>query len=175
MFKVLITGPEASGKTTLSQFLARRFQVPWVPEFARTYLTALDRPYTEEDLLLILNGQLRLQNQHEGKHPLLFCDTGPEVIYIWSEVKFGQVDDYIQQQFRDVHYDLRLLCYPDLPWEYDPLREAPDAQDRLRLYDKYVALLEQAGFPYTLIKGDQAQREHLAHAAVKKHWGEGAL
>lgn len=165
MLKVLITGPESSGKTKLTQYLARQFQSPWVPEFARTYLEALDRPYNAEDLLVILNGQLRLQNQRDNAR-LLFCDTGPEVIHVWSEVKFGAVDPYITEQVRKVDYDLRLLCYPDLAWEPDPLREAPDEEHRKELFTKYVELLDHCNKPYHVVRGQGAAREQLAKSIV---------
>lgn len=167
MLKVLITGPESSGKTKLAQYLARQYQVPWVPEFARTYLNALERPYTREDLLVILNGQLRLQGQHD-KYPIVFCDTGPAVIRVWSDVKFGQVDPYIDQQLRKVHYDLRLLCYPDLNWEPDPLREAPDPAERQRIFSAYVSLFEEHQQAYEIIKGQGHEREQLALTAVQR-------
>ncbi len=165
MLKVLITGPESSGKTKLAQFLARQFQSPWVPEFARTYLGVLDRPYDKEDVLVILNGQLRLQNQRDNVK-LLFCDTGPEVIHVWSEVKYGAVDPYISKQVQKVEYDLRLLCYPDLAWEPDPLREAPNEESRKALFEKYVDLLERYNKPYHIIRGQGTAREQLAKSHV---------
>lgn len=165
MLKVLITGPESSGKTKLAQYLARQFQAPWVPEFARTYLNTLDRQYEEEDLLVILNGQLRLQNQYD-RQPMLFCDTGPEVIYVWSQVKYNRVDPYILEQVQKVDYDLRLLCYPDLEWEPDPLREAPDPQARIQLFNQYVALFEQTKKPFKVVKGRGNVREQFAKKMV---------
>ncbi len=167
MLKVLITGPESSGKTRLAQYLARQFQVPWVPEFARAYLGALERPYEEEDLLRILNAQLRRQGQYD-QVPILFCDTGPEVIRVWSQVKYGRVDDYIDQQVRQVHYDLRLLCYPDLGWEPDPLREAPRAEDREQLFTQYTTLLDQLQLPYTVVRGQGEAREKAALRVVEQ-------
>lgn len=166
MLKVLITGPESSGKTQLAQSLARRFQSPWVPEFARTYLAALEGTYQEEDLLHILNGQLRLQQQHHTS-PFLFCDTGPEVIYIWSKVKYGRADPYIRQSLRKYRYDLNLLCYPDLNWEPDPLREAPDPESRLRLFQAYEELFRQEDVAYTIVEGQGEQRKAVAFQAVE--------
>ncbi|MEL7248248.1 MAG: ATP-binding protein [Bacteroidota bacterium] len=167
MLKVLITGPESTGKTRLTQYLARQFQAPWIPEFARAYLNALDRPYEEEDLLRILNGQLRLQGQQD-RSPILFCDTGPEVIHVWSQVKYGRVDAYIDQQVRAVHYDLRLLCYPDLAWEPDPLREAPSLAEREQLFADYQALLDQLRLPYTIVQGQGEGREKAALKVVEQ-------
>ena len=59
--KIILTGPESSGKTTLAKQLAERFQTTWVPEFARTYLDNLTRPYREDDLLRIAQGQKDLE------------------------------------------------------------------------------------------------------------------
>ncbi|WP_367390995.1 AAA family ATPase [Lewinella sp. LCG006] len=167
MLKILITGPESSGKTQLAQTLARRFHSPWVPEFARTYLHALEGDYEEEDLLKILNGQLRLQQQHHSS-PLLFCDTGPEVIYVWSKVKFGQVDPFIEASLRKYHYTLTLLCTPDLAWEPDPLREAPLRADREQYFEMYRKTLQKFNRPYLVISGQGEQRANIAVSAIQQ-------
>ncbi|WP_020534716.1 AAA family ATPase [Lewinella cohaerens] len=167
MLKILITGPESSGKTQLAQTLARRFQSPWVPEFARTYLNALEQDYEEEDLLKILNGQLRLQHQHH-QSPLLFCDTGPEVIYVWSKVKFGRVDPFIEASLRKYQYPLTFLCTPDLAWEPDPLREAPQQADRTQHFEEYQRILQQLGTPYLTVKGQGEARAAAAITAVQQ-------
>lgn len=165
MLKILITGPESSGKTQLAQTLARRFHCPWVPEFARTYLNALEQDYEEEDLLRILNGQLRLQHQHQ-QTPLLFCDTGPEVIYVWSKVKFGRADAFIEASLQKYKYDLTLLCSPDLAWEPDPLREAPQQTDRIQYFEEYQRILQQLNHPYLIVKGQGEARAAAAIIAI---------
>ncbi len=167
MLKVLITGPESSGKTQLAQTLARRFHAPWVPEFARTYLNALEGDYGEDDLLKILNGQLRLQHQHQ-EIPLLFCDTGPEVIYVWSKVKFGRVDAFIEASLRKYPYALTLLCAPDLDWEPDPLREAPRQADREQHFREYEKILKHLNRPYLVISGQGEQRSLEAISAIQQ-------
>ena len=168
MRKVLITGPEPSGKTSLAQELARRFKSRWVGEFARTYLEELDRPYQADDLLKIVNGQLRLEQQLvTDKLPYLFCDTGPEVVYIWSMVKFGEADPYLLTLLHRQHYDVRLLCYPDLPWEADPLREHSDFTDRLALFEQYQLLHEDMGWDYSVIRGTGNERYAAAEQRVQ--------
>ncbi|MEO0725838.1 MAG: AAA family ATPase, partial [Bacteroidota bacterium] len=96
------------------------------------------------------------------------CDTGPEVIHVWSQVKYGRVDAYIDQQVRAVHYDLRLLCYPDLAWEPDPLREAPSLAEREQLFADYQALLDQLRLPYTIVQGQGEGREKAALKVVEQ-------
>lgn len=157
MRKILITGPEATGKSTLTEALANHFAAPWVPEYARTYLRDRAGVYAEADLSHILLGQLRLELLN-ATGDRLFCDTGPEVIYIWSEFKYGRVADLIERSLRRAHYDLVLLCAPDLPWEPDPLREAPLRATREALFTRYRELLDELDWNYRIISGAGPQR-----------------
>jgi NadR type nicotinamide-nucleotide adenylyltransferase len=165
--KILITGPEATGKTTLTRQLAEHFSVPWVPEYARTYLAERSPGYTAADLNAILLGQLRQELLHTTPAERLFCDTGPEVIYIWSQVKFGRVDPLIERALQQAHYDEVLLCQPDLPWEADPLREAPELAVRRELYRRYRTLLEQLGWNFHEVSGHGPQRLERALSWLK--------
>ncbi len=161
MQKILITGPESTGKSTLAQRLAAYYGMPWVPEYARQYLEGLHRPYVKSDLHRILSGQLASEEQAAQTAPrLLFCDTGPEVIAIWSAVRFGSVDPPVRMALQPPQYDYGtiLLCYPDLPWIADPLREAPNPEVRLALFGRYEALLSQLKRPYHIIRGMEEQR-----------------
>lgn len=168
MQKILITGPESTGKSALAAQLAELYDCPWVPEYARSFLPQLGRPYEEEDLLSMLKGQLLQEYElADPQRSYLFCDTGPEVITIWSEVKFGQVHPLITQAMEGQVYDFRFICYPDLPWEEDPLREAPDAEERLVLFDRYVALHEERGWPYQIVSGTGMKRINQVKAYLE--------
>lgn len=159
MQKILLTGPESTGKTTLAQQLAQQYACPWVAEFARGFLTQLNRPYTQADLLPILIGQLDTEDAAQrqyGEASFLFCDTGPEVLYIWSMEKYGSVHPLIERVLQHRSYHRRLLCYPDLPWEADPLREAPTLATRIHLFDAYEALFQRYGLAYEVVRGSRA-------------------
>lgn len=56
MKKVVVIGPESTGKSTLSALLAAHFHTVWTPEYAREYLDGLGRPYEQHDLLAIAGG-----------------------------------------------------------------------------------------------------------------------
>jgi nicotinamide riboside kinase len=75
---------------------------------------------------------------------------------IWSQEKFGRVHPEIERLVSELHYDLRLLCRPDIPWEPDPLRENPS--DRDRLFTLWERELQAINAPYVIIEGDRDRR-----------------
>ncbi len=172
--RIAITGPESSGKSALAEALAHRWRTAWVPEFARAYLPARPDPaaYTLADLEAIARGQLtgeaRLAATLAPGAPL-FCDTDLLVVLIWAEVRFGQCPPWLRTAALDPRaYRLRLLLHPDLPWEPDPLREAPDPAVRAELFERYRATLLAARLPFTEISGVGAARYEAAERAVGK-------
>jgi len=160
MKKLTLTGPESTGKTTLAQQLAEATDAPWVPEYARDYLAG--RPgYEEADLLSIARGQLEREQQYAQRaEELLICDTSLEVIQVWGQYRYGRVHPWIAEQLQAHPADLYLLCYPDLPWEPDPLRENP--HDRDALFAMYEELLSRLGAEVAVIRGQGEQRLQTA-------------
>ncbi len=163
--RIAIVGPECSGKTALAIALAQHYRTVWVPEYARTYLNGLNRPYQQNDLLIIARGQLtweeELSQQASG---LLICDTNLLVIKIWSEFKYGRCHPEIIRLMRGRHYDLHLLTHPDIPWEDDPQREHPDKRDLL--FSIYHQEIIQAGVPFAEIYGSDESRIKKACKAI---------
>ena len=150
--RIAITGPESTGKTQLAKDLALHFKTNWVPEFSREYLEGLEEKYTLEDIISIAKGQLVREEEIARKtSSLLFCDTDLTVTKIWSQYVFDTCPDWIEEQFLQHRYDLYLLCYPDIEWKTDPLRENP--VDRLSLFERYKEELEKSGFNYEIVKG----------------------
>ncbi len=166
MKKIVLTGPESSGKTTLAARLAKHFGTVWVPEFAREYLAGLGLPYTANDLLEIAHGQVALEDKMAGEatNGLLFLDTSLEVLKIWSEVRFGHCDRWTLAQFQLRLPAYYLLCLPDLPWAPDPQRENPD--DREVLLGIYRRELVAVGVPFSEIGGNGERRFAMAVDAI---------
>lgn len=161
MHKIAIVGPESSGKSTLSEALARRPQAHLVEEVARRYLGDLGRPYIESDLLAIAKAQVVQEERiGAGLGGILVCDTDLITIRIWSEEKFGRCDPWIIEQSEQRRYDHWLLCRPDIPWELDPLRENP--LDRDRLFTVYETMLQRYHKPYTVVAGVREERIRTA-------------
>lgn len=166
--RILILGPESTGKSTLAEDLAKYFGEPWVPEFAREYLENLGRPYDYEDLLAIAKGQIFQEDIFfEKASKYLFCDTDLRVIHIWSTHKYGKTHPWVLEQIQLRTYELILLTDIDLPWEPDPLREHPDLETRKYLFAKYQKLAEQSGFQWQVLSGYRQERLQRAIKIIK--------
>ena len=175
MKRIVISGPESSGKTTLAEALAHHYGTVCAREMARPYLEVKKRSgitvgYAEEDLLSIARSQVEEEDRVGASIDIdapriLFCDTDLITIRIWGEEKYGRSDPWIAQQTEQRPYDLWFLCAPDMPWEPDPLRENP--LDRDRLFGLYEQELNALGRTYAVIQGGRMERLHRAvHAVV---------
>lgn len=164
--KVVVIGPECTGKSVLSEFLADHFNTVWVPEYARGYLDNLTKPYEQHDLLTIAHGQIRLEDAWiRNANRILICDTNLYVIKIWSEFKYGSCDPEILKIIGTRKYDLYLLTNIDIPWEADPQREHPDKrEDLFRLYQQEMIAQK---VPFVEIRGERDQRRKDAIASVE--------
>ncbi len=155
MIKIVITGPECTGKSTLAVDLSEYYKVPYIPEYARTFLENLKREYTEQDLITIALGQVD-EEQKVKPENLLICDTDLLVIKIWSQVKYGRVDPRIQTLLEQSKPNLYILPHFDIPYEEDDLREHPEG--RAMLYDYYIEELNKGITPWIAVSGDRAAR-----------------
>jgi NadR type nicotinamide-nucleotide adenylyltransferase len=155
--KIAITGPESTGKSTLSKQLANHYNTMWVEEYARDYINQLNRPYTQEDILAIAKKQKEIEEQKSKEtNTLLFSDTELIVTKIWSEVKYQSCDQWILNNIEKQDYLLYLLCDIDLPWEYDPQREHPNK--RVELFDLYKSELQNRKLNFKIILGNNEER-----------------
>lgn len=169
--KVVLFGPESTGKTSLCTKLAQYYGTAWVQEFMRGYLEGRDTSTPElvrkTDLLPIARGQMEAENRAALNNKLLFCDTDLLQLKVYSEYYFeGYCPEPIALAAKLNQYNLYLLCDMDIPWEPDPLRDRPF--DRLTLFRIFKAELEKYDRSYIIISGDQNKRLHQAIAAVNQ-------
>lgn len=163
--KIVVLGPESSGKTTLCQSLASYYKTEWCPEFAREYLLKNGIKYALEDLLTIARGQIEIEDTYTMKvfnssnpNSLLFIDTDMYVMKVWCELVFGTCHQYILNQIAERKYNLYLLCKPDFPWVKDQLREYPDIKIREKIYHIYKDLLINQSVPWIELSGSEKDR-----------------
>ena len=164
--RIAIIGPESTGKSELCQHLARHYDTEWVPEYARFYIDRLDRDYEQYDLKSIAEGQLSWEDEKaEYANKYLICDTNLIVIKIWSDHKYGETDEWIEEQLMSRSYDFYLLANIDLPWRPDPQRETPEM--RKHFFDIYKNYLEEKQLPYAIVSGIEGERKKCAVDAIE--------
>jgi NadR type nicotinamide-nucleotide adenylyltransferase len=157
--RIAIVGPESSGKSMLAAQLAAHYKTVWVPEYSRAYLKEIGRNYDYDDILVIAKGQYESELKFlADARGFLFCDTEFLVNMIWCLEKYGQCHPWIVDMHQKHPYDLYLLCKPDLPWEDDPLREAPEEEERNRLFERYEQVLMDQDLPYGIVAGKGKER-----------------
>ncbi len=179
--KIVVLGPESTGKSTLCAELAAHYQTIWAPEYARQYLSEHGTKYTHDDLLKIAKGQieneeraieiLRQKNaSKDGPTSInkLIVDTDMYVMKVWSEYVFNNCHPFILEQINERHYDLYLLCDLDLPWTADEMREYPDEGPRIELFTIYKELLMNQNTPWAIVNGTGVARTENAIQIIQK-------
>ena len=169
--KIVVLGPESTGKSSLCAALAAHYQTIWTPEYARQFLSEQGTKYTYADLLTIAKGQIKNEdrsiellehknedNQGQATTNKLILDTDMYVMKVWCEYVFNNCHHYILEQINQRSYDLYLLCDIDLPWAADEMREYPDAAPRLELFTLYKELLINQKTPWGIVSGTGDQR-----------------
>ena len=187
--KIVAIGPESTGKSMLCKQLAQHFNTMWCPEYAREYLHQNGIKYSYADLKKIAEGQLMIEdycaeevnnqysiiNNQSAKQSsqltahnaqLLFIDTNMYVMKVWYEYVFGRCEYFVLDEIAARNYDLYLLCNIDLPWIEEPMREYPDEQPRIELYNIYKDLLINQTTFWVEISGNYKERLQKAIDAV---------
>jgi len=176
--KIVVIGPESTGKSWLCEKLAAHYNTNWVKEYAREYLLTNGKDYTLNDLDLIAKGQIEAENklaaiiQNNFKtvdaNKPLFIDTDLYVMKVWSEFVFNQCSFDILNGIVTQNYDLYLLCKPDIPWVSDELREYPDLITREKLFHHYKDIMINQSVSWIEINGSFENRFQMAVQAVDR-------
>lgn len=160
--KIVLFGPESTGKTTLAIQLARHYHSVWVPEYAREYLqnkwNSERKTCEPEDLLPIAEGQMELENRLAQKtDSVLICDTDLLETKVYAEAYYSGTCDPILEKFAlENTYDLYFLTYIDSPWVEDDLRDRPDKREEMFIAFKNALITYKR--PFVVLKGSKEDR-----------------
>ena len=165
IIKIAIAGPESTGKSTMSAFLAEHYYTVWVPEYAREYCEKLTEPPTWQDEINMFYGQLALEQEYLPKaNKILICDTTFITVKIWSDQIFGRSPQEVLDELPKHPYDFYLLLNIDLPWQDDPLRDFPDMREHFM--EVWHKELKELNANYVTISGTGQDRYESAVKAI---------
>ena len=165
--RVVVMGPESTGKTTLARDLARHYGTVWLPEYLRIWLDAKGAVCEPEDLPKVVAGHQASEAalaRHANR--VLFCDTDPLMTAVYSGFYYGHVPAWLDAAASARRADAYLLLDTDVPWVPDPHRDMPHR--RLEIRDRCRAELERRALPWALVSGAWAERFSTACAIVDR-------
>lgn len=169
MRRIVVTGSESTGKTTLARELAGQLGVPWVPEYARTYAESKGGVLGADDVHQIARGQIALEadvvGATSGRLSLIVLDTDLVSTVVYARHYYGDTPDWIVTEARRRLGDLYLLAGVDLPWTADAVRDRP--QDRAEVHARFELTLQQLGALWIPIHSTGPHRLERAMAAIR--------
>ena len=175
VFRIVLFGPESTGKSTLAERLATRFAAPWSPEFVREYWDTHAGVIGPADLEAIARGQVAGEEAALARAvatgaPVVFHDTDLLTCTIWDDLLFpGACPPWARPEAarRARAASLYLFCDTDLPWSPDPQRCFPDEAGRAMCRGVFLEAVERGGVRWTRVYGTERERETRAIAAVE--------
>ncbi len=168
--RIVITGPESTGKTELAQALADKWKTVWIPEYARFYVENLGRPYSYDDVIRIAKYQITQEAEYASRigNGILFYDTWLIITKVWFDLVFGKCPEWVSDHIRSSKIDLFLVCATDLPWISDPVREN-GGDKREELFGLYCDEIRSFGFNYEIVGGIGNLRVENAMKALSRN------
>lgn len=164
--KIVITGAESTGKTTLSRQLAHHYQTICISELAKSDPDKLNQGYNIQEMEAIAKKQIDIEaNIIENNRPIFF-DTWLIITKVWFDTTIGNHPTWIDDAIHNSNIKLFLICDIDLPWIYDPMNEN-GGKKRILLQKTYIEEIEKLGFPYKIINGIGDARTQKAISAIE--------
>jgi HTH-type transcriptional repressor of NAD biosynthesis genes len=166
--KLCFYGPESTGKTKMSEILAKRYDTGFVPEVARELITSND--FTADDIIRIGYAQVeRVNEKLKSANKILFCDTDAITTQIYSEHYLHLIPEVLFRLEKEMKYDHYFLFDIDVAWVADEMRDL--GERRREMFDVFRNGLEQRRIGYTLVRGDYLTRQQLIEAWIEEHYG----
>lgn len=163
--RIVLTGAESTGKTTLAAQLADHYNTVWLPEYVRTFVEENGLP-TYEDVARIAQGHLDQEARLlPSASRVLIYDTDLISTCLYSHHYFDRCPTWIEKASYEREADLYLLNEDDFPWVADPgQREGPDIRATLQAQFRHE--LDRRGLPHLPLNGPVAMRLRTAISAI---------
>lgn len=175
VIRIVLYGPESTGKTSLAKALAEYYNTVWVPEYMRTFLENKMLVPGEEivaynELMPIAKGQIATENEAISKaNKFLFCDTNLLEIEVYADYYFDRCPEEIRSFAQKNSYDLYLLTYIDTIWEEDDFRDSPE--NRQEFFKLFEDKLIHNNLPYLIVKGTMEERINFVTSELERRFG----
>ncbi|MGC9343026.1 MAG: AAA family ATPase [Bacteroidales bacterium] len=167
--RIVITGPESTGKTNIASYLATKFNSIWIPEYARYYIENLKAKYDYSDIENIARKQVEDYHHYSrNASGLVIFDTWLIITKVWFQKLYNKYPPWMEESIRNLKIDLYLLCTPDIEWKPDPLRENPGKKREI-LFNAYESEIKMTGAPYGIVKGSGKSRYESAERIVEQN------
>jgi NadR type nicotinamide-nucleotide adenylyltransferase len=168
--RVVLIGPESTGKSRLAEELAARYGVPWSREHAREYVERREAPLTFQDVEPIARGQKlgeedAIAQAVAEKAPIVVLDTDLLSTAVYSRHYYGDCPAWVAEEAARRLAELYLLHHVDVPWRGDGhAREQPER--RAELFERFRATLAAAGARVAEVSGSWDERRRRAVQAI---------
>lgn len=169
---VVFMGAPSTGKTTLTERMAREFNTAWMPEYGREYWEThqVERRLTPAQLVELAEGHLlREEALRYEANGFLFTDTNALTTYLFSHYYHGFAEPRLAALASATvqHYDLVFLCDTDIP--YDDTWDRSGAVMRETFQRRIIAELSARRIPYLVVQGDLDERAAFVRRMLGKH------
>jgi len=167
MKRVVLTGSESTGKTTLARQLASHFEADFVPEFVRDFAARKGAPIDFADHGAIARGQMALEDEHMAAAPaLIIQDTDLLSTVVYCDHYFGRCPEWIAETAAERRPDLYLLCEIDVPWVHDGIRDRGHMREEMQ--QLFRDAVRRSGVEFVVIRGSAGERFQAAVRAIEK-------
>lgn len=170
IINAVFLGAPSTGKSTLVEHLASRFNTVFMPEFGKEYWeqNQVNRRLSLEQLVEIAEGHLeREEKMLQQANNYLFTDTNAMTTRIFSHHYHGTALQKLEEMaaLNQKRYDLFFLCDTDIP--YDDTWDRSGEMNRDFLQNEIIKDLQARHVPFITLSGDVATRTDRVQNALQ--------
>ncbi|AIQ35959.1 cytidyltransferase [Paenibacillus sp. FSL R5-0345] len=169
--KVVFVGAMSTGKSTITETLARSYCTTFASEYGRDYWTEhqVDRRIGLEAFDEIAVGHMEREEQAIlAANRFLFVDTNAITTYMFALDYHGRAPELLTRIALEnaQRYDLFFLCDDDIP--YDDTWDRSGDQKRHIFHKQIMADLKERRIPYITLRGSLEERIRKVNEVLAK-------